>query len=122
MAKIVGLDDISASELEEEIDRGATFVVYQYTISLLFLTLTRGTNIYFVRSDESRLAKGLPWTGLTLALGWWGFPFGLIFTPITVVKNVLGGKDVTDQVLTAMRAGSLSDAEQLAIDDSGAAR
>ena len=97
--KIVGLEGLSADELREELDRGARFVVYQYCISVVFLTFTRGTNIYFVRSDESRLVKGLPWTALSMVAGWWGFPFGLIFTPWVVGRNLLGGKDVTDDVV-----------------------
>jgi hypothetical protein len=102
MAKIVGLEGLSHEELVQELDRGARFVVYQYCISLLAITFTRGTSIYFVRSDESRLARGLPWTFLSLALGWWGFPFGLIFTPIAVVKNLAGGKDVTNEIVAAL--------------------
>jgi hypothetical protein len=23
-------------------------------------------------------------------LGWWGFPFGVIFTPVQIVRNVIG--------------------------------
>lgn len=102
MAKIVGLEDMSHEELAHELDRGAKFVVYQYTVSVVFVTFTRGTNIYFVRSGDSRFVRGLPWTLLSLALGWWGFPFGLIFTPISVGRNLLGGKDVTNEVVAAL--------------------
>ena len=102
---IIGLEGVTHEDLAQELDRGAKFVIYSYCISILILTFSRSTNIYFVRSDESRLAKGLPWTALSLALGWWGFPFGLIFTPITVVRNLLGGKDVTDDVVAALSAG-----------------
>lgn len=102
MAKIVGLEGLSHEELAHELDRGAKFVVYQYCVSLLVITFTRGTSIYFVRSGESRLVRGLPWTMLSLALGWWGFPFGLIFTPMVVIKNLAGGKDVTNEVVGAL--------------------
>jgi hypothetical protein len=95
MAKIVGLEGVSREELAHELDRGAKFVVFQYCVSVVFLTVTRGTNIYFVRSDESPLVKGLPWTALSMALGWWGFP-------IVVGKNLLGGKDVTNDVVAAL--------------------
>ncbi|HEX6986100.1 MAG TPA: hypothetical protein VF170_12035 [Planctomycetaceae bacterium] len=109
MAKIVGLEGLTHEDLAQELDRGARFVVYQYCVSVLVLTFTRGTNIYFVRSDESRMAKGLPWTALSLAFGWWGFPFGLIFTPVTVIRNLLGGKDVTDEVLAALYPNGATD-------------
>jgi len=102
MAKIIGLEDVTHDELAREIDLGAKFVIYEYCVSLLVITFTRGTNVYFVRSGESRLARGLPWTLVSLAFGWWGFPFGLIFTPISIGKNLFGGKDVTNEVLATL--------------------
>ncbi len=102
MSKIVGLEGVSHEELAQELDRGAKFVVYEYCLSFLVITFTRGTNVYFVRSGESRLVRGLPWTFVSLAFGWWGFPFGLIFTPISIGKNLLGGKDVTGEILAVL--------------------
>jgi hypothetical protein len=100
--KIIGLEGLSHEELAQQLDRGAKFVMYLYCISALVLTFSRSTNVYFVRSDESRLVKGLSWTALSLAFGWWGFPFGLIFTPIAVGRNLLGGTDVTDEVVAML--------------------
>ena len=40
---------------------------------------------------------------LSLFLGWWGFPFGPIFTIWALVVNFGGGRDVTHEVLANLR-------------------
>ena len=44
------------------------------------------------------IAKGLPWTGLSLLAGWWGIPWGPIWTIQALVTNLRGGKDVTAEI------------------------
>lgn len=34
--------------------------------------------------------------GFSLLLGWWGFPWGLIVTPIILIRNVIGFFELTD--------------------------
>jgi|SRR5918996_4324098 hypothetical protein len=105
MTKIVGLEDIkSDGELQLEIQQGGKFVMYQYCISILILTFKRSSNIYFLRHEENPLIKGLPFTLLSLALGWWGIPWGPIYTVQSVWMNFQGGKDVTQEILTSMRS------------------
>ena len=101
--KIVGLEGMGSLDIQTEIQKGAKFVVFQYVISLLVITFRRNSNIYFVKADESAFVKGLPFTLLSLVLGWWGIPFGIIYTPIAVFTNLSGGKDVTAEVLAATR-------------------
>lgn len=36
---------------------------------------------------------------LSLLFGWWGFPFGLIYTPISLFQSLSGGKDITREVM-----------------------
>lgn len=86
-------------DVQDEVMNGAKFVIYTYCISVLVMTFKRGTDIYFVKNSESRVAKGLPWTLLTFLLGWWGIPWGFIYTPMALYDNLSGGKDVTDQVM-----------------------
>ena len=103
MAKITGLEEIqSGSHLQMELKQGGKFVVYQYCISLLVITFRRSSNIYFIRSEENAIVKGLPFTLLTLLLGWWGIPWGPIYTVTSVWTNFKGGKDVTQEVLASM--------------------
>jgi hypothetical protein len=32
---------------------------------------------------------------VSLLLGWWGVPWGLIYTPLTLWSNLSGGREVT---------------------------
>lgn len=103
MAKIVGLEEIKSSmQLQQEIASGAKFVVYQYCISILIMTFKRGSNIYFIPGGESRLTKGLGFSLLSFFFGWWGIPWGPIYTIQALWTNFHGGKDVTNEVLASM--------------------
>jgi len=90
---------MSSEELAFEIQRGGRFVVYQYCVSLLVVTFKRNSPVKFIRAGESATAKGLPFTLLTLVLGWWGIPWGFIYTPQVIYKNLNGGIDVTAALL-----------------------
>jgi hypothetical protein len=101
--RIIGIEGMTGQELREELIRGGKFVIYEYCISLIVLTVKRPSNIYFIRSGESAVAPGLVFSVLSLFLGWWGFPFGPIFTIWALVTNFAGGRDVTHGVLAQLR-------------------
>jgi hypothetical protein len=97
------LDEIqSGSHLQLELQRGAKFVAYQYCISVVVMTFRRSSNIYFIKSEDNAVVKGLPFTLLSLLLGWWGIPWGPIFTIQSIWTNFSGGKNVTQEVLASM--------------------
>lgn len=103
MTKIVGMDEIkSGLHLQQEIASGGKFVVYQYCISVLIMTFRRSSDIYFVPASESRFVKGLIFSLLSFFLGWWGIPWGPIYTIQSLWTNFNGGKDVTQEVLASM--------------------
>jgi hypothetical protein len=97
--KIQGADGLTFDQVQREVERGGKFVIYQYCFSALVMTFRRNTDIYFIRPGESAFAKGMQWTLISLVAGWWGFPWGLIYTPMALFQNLKGGKDVTPQVL-----------------------
>ncbi len=96
------LASMTPSEIALEVQRGARFVVYQYCVSIIVITFRRASPPQFVPAGESRAKVGLPWTLLTALVGWWGFPFGLVWTPMAIYKNAKGGIDVTRQVLATL--------------------
>lgn len=102
MAAIRNLNDLSPEQVGSELQRGARFVMYQYTISLILITFQRSSDIYFIPANESTVTKGLPFTFLSFALGWWGLPWGPIRTIQSLVSNFSGGKDVTQEVIGLM--------------------
>ena len=100
--KIIGIDGMSVEELNEELQRGAKFVIYEYCVSLVVVTLKQPSNVHFIRAGESGVGRGLPFTALSLVFGWWGIPWGPIYTIWALAVNFGGGKDVTGAVVGAL--------------------
>lgn len=96
---IKNLEGLSPAQLKREIDHGGKFVVYEYTISILIMTFRRSGGIYFIKSNENAVVKGLGYTVLSFFLGWWGIPWGPIYTIGSLYKNLRGGTDITQEVL-----------------------
>src|SRR5260221_3724206 len=99
---IKGLENISVEQLSQEIRQGGKFVHFSYCISLLLITFRRSSSVYYVRPGESAIVKGMPYSALSLIAGWWGFPWGPIFTVTSLVTNLGGGKDVTMQIMNSL--------------------
>ena len=96
--KIQGIEGMSPDRLQFELQRGAKLVFYQYAISILVMSFRRSSDIYFIPAGESAVKKGLPWSLISLVAGWWGIPWGPIFTIQSLVTNFKGGKDVTAEL------------------------
>jgi hypothetical protein len=99
---IIGIDDLTRDELREELRRGGRFVIYQYCISVILLNFKRPSDIYFLRANEGGVGPGLKFSRLTLVFGWWGIPWGPIYTIWALAVNFGGGKDVTRKVLDSI--------------------
>jgi hypothetical protein len=105
--QIRGIEGMTPEQIRFEVQRGARFVFFQYCVSVVILTFRRPSDVYLVREGESALVKGLPFTLLTAILGWWGIPWGPIYSVQSLVTNFRGGKDVTSQVAASFSsAGS----------------
>lgn len=100
---IRGAEGLSDAEIATEVSRGGRFVVYYYAISIVIMTFRRSSDIHFLRAGESGFGRGLPWTLLTLVLGWWGIPWGPFYSIQSIYTNLTGGHDVTNQIM--QRAG-----------------
>ena len=101
--KIVGIEGLDRNLLAFELQQGARFVFYQYCISILILTFKRPSSIYFLRPGESAIKKGLGFSLITFLFGWWGIPWGPIYTVGSFITNFGGGKDVTQEVLASLQ-------------------
>ncbi len=102
MPEIKNLEGLSGQDLQRELQHGGKFVVYQFCISIVIMTFRRSSDIYFIRSTENGVLTGLGFTFLTFMLGWWGIPWGPIYTIQSLYKNLSGGVDVTDEVVAAL--------------------
>ena len=98
------LDDLSklpVLEVNQHLADGARFVRFSYAISLVLITFQRESDVYFIRKDDNAFAEGWPYSLLSFLLGWWGIPFGPIYTIMALVRN-FKGRDVTKEVIEAM--------------------
>ena len=102
--QIKNIEGLTVEELDKEIADGGKFVYYQYTVSMLVMTFKRNSDIYFVKSNQKSSVKGLPYTLLSAVLGWWGIPWGPIYTIQTLSRNISGGLDVTPQIMASLVA------------------
>jgi hypothetical protein len=102
-----GVDGLTVSDVNRELDHGGRFVVFQWVVSPLLMSFKRSSPIYFVRANEGTFKKAWPYVGLSLLLGWWGVPWGLFWTPASILRNVRGGIDVTPTVVKALNSHEL---------------
>jgi hypothetical protein len=94
----VPVEQMTPEQLRFELQRGAKFVQYQYCISILVMTFKRFSKVTYVPPEESAVMKGMGFTLLALVAGWWGIPWGPIWTVQALWVNLRGGKDLTPQI------------------------
>jgi hypothetical protein len=102
LRSISGVQGMSVADLQQAVAAGGKFVRFQFCVSVLVLSFKRSSPIIFVRPGESAFAKGLSYSLISLVAGWWGIPWGPIWTLTTVAENIAGGKDLTPFVLAAL--------------------
>jgi hypothetical protein len=86
--------------LEREVLEGGRFVVFQYCFSVLIMSFKRSSPVMFLRGNEDGAREALSYSLISLVAGWWGIPWGPIWTIATVSTNLSGGKDLSQAILT----------------------
>ena len=104
MAAIKNTEGMTDYEINYELANGGKFVVFEYCISILVMTFKRSSDVYFIKAGESTTKHSIGYTLLSLVVGWWGFPWGPIYTIGSFITNLSGGKNVTDDVLQQIGA------------------
>ncbi len=100
--EIKNIDGLSAAQLQKEVATGARFVYFQYTLSLVVITLKRTSGVYLIRSHENAVSRSFPYTLISFLFGWWGVPWGPKCTLEAIQNNLRGGKNVTDDVMAVV--------------------
>ena len=118
MSQIKNMEGMTDGQIRSELARGGKFVIFPYTMSFLITTLRRNSDIHFIRAGETTFKYSWKYILLNLLLGWWGFPWGLIYTPGALFKQIAGGKNVTAEVLQAIGQQQQMEAAQHANIDS----
>ncbi len=105
-------DDIKTDDINGLIKAGAKFIAYQYIISVpLFPPTKRFSKLYFITQNEKTSKYSLKYNLLCIFLGLWGLPFGPPSMIRTIISNLRGGLDLTDDVLVNMKQDTLSKKE-----------
>ncbi len=73
---------------------------YYTCFSIVFFTM-KTTTPYFLVGTDAQQRSAVTATAITSLLGWWGIPFGLIFTPYCLFVNLKGGDRRTVESLIA---------------------
>ena len=104
MAKLKKIEGLSVNDINREASNGAKFVYFQYCFSIIVMTFKRGSDIYFIRPGESTFKYSIKYTLLTLLFGWWGIPWGPIYSIGAIFTNLKGGENITSDVIGSLNA------------------
>ncbi len=99
--EIRGIENMSMAELAREVERGGRFMLYTYCISIIAMTFRRPSAIYFIKSNEIPVKHGWPFLLISTVFGWWGIPWGPVYT-IQSIYKAFAGTDVTSEVLKTL--------------------
>lgn len=98
--QIKNIEGLSVSQIRQMVDNGGRFVIFPYTVSLVVMTFKRGSSIYFIKPNERSIKHSYKHVLVNSTLGWWGIPWGPIYTIGSMYHHIMGGKDVTNDVMT----------------------
>lgn len=102
MATIKNIDGYTTEQLRQAVARGGKFVYFSYTISIAVMTFKRASSIVFIPEGESTFKHRAGYSAVNLVMGWWGIPWGPIYTIGAMATNMSGGKDVTAEVVSQL--------------------
>ena len=97
--KIKGTKGMTVFQIQEEVTNGGRFVQFSYCFSIIVASFRQSSSIYLIKNGESPFLKSLPFSAISFLLGWWGIPWGVIYTVGCLYVNAGGGKDVTAVIM-----------------------
>jgi hypothetical protein len=96
---IKGIKGMTIPQIQDEIACGGKFVRFPFCISLGVVSFRYASAVYLVKRDESVFRKGVPFAILSFLFGWWGIPWGPVYTLGCLLSTLKGGKDVTNDMI-----------------------
>lgn len=100
--KIKNIDGLSVSEIQAIVNDGGRFVFFPYTVSVVLATFKRASSIYLIRPYEKTIKYSYKHVLTNAVVGWWGLPWGPVYTIGSIYDQMKGGKDVTDAVMSEL--------------------
>ncbi len=89
-------------QLKSQLEQGLRYVAFQYCVSIGFMTFKRTSRVYTLGPHDNRFLLGFRYSLVSLLFGWWGIPWGPIWTIETIIANCRGGKDITHQMIATI--------------------
>ena len=83
------LSAVPQDELAKAVEAGGRFVLFSYCISVLVLSFRRSSEITFLRRDQDGAGDAIKFSAISGLLGWWGIPWGPIWTIAALIRNDL---------------------------------
>jgi hypothetical protein len=96
---------LSLKEIYKALRSGGCAVTYGYCVSIFALTFRLASSPHFIKPGEPLSKYRWSYTLRSLLLGWWGLPWGPIYTISMIRVNYKdgGGTDITDEVMSLLR-------------------
>ena len=86
--------------LAQAIRAGGKFVIYPYCVSAAIVTFRRSSGVVYVAPGQK--VRPWEWILISLVVGWWGIPWGPIWTIDSIRKCLGGGVNVTGAAIRSM--------------------
>jgi len=102
--KIIGASTLSAQELYDALEKQEAYCVkFQFCISCFYITFKRDSKLFYIPKDKKRIFFHWPYTVITLLFGWWGIPWGPIWSAQVLSANASGSEDLSYEVMQVLR-------------------
>ncbi|UUC44700.1 hypothetical protein [Flavobacterium cerinum] len=98
--EIKNIDGLKVSQIRAIVNSGGKFVIFPYTVSIVLMTFKRSSSIYLVRPEESSFKYSYKHVLVNGIFGWWGLPWGPVYTIQSLYHQISGGKEVTKEIMT----------------------
>lgn len=95
-----------AEKVCSQSSRGARYVRFEMWFSFVVITVRRQSPVYLTHSWRQRFVLGCRYSVLSLLLGPWGVPWGLLGTIWALWVNTTGGSDCTAEVVASAEASA----------------
>jgi hypothetical protein len=99
---VSGAEGMTLLQVEEDVLRGGRFRTFPWSFSLVILSFRRSSPLIYVPANQWVGGHAWLWTLPSLFLGWWGIPWGFLFTLMNIYRNAMGGRELTPAVLQAL--------------------
>lgn len=92
-------EPLTIEALKGKIDNGYRFKVFQYCFSPIFATYYPFSPAFLMKEKKAARPQIRKYNLLSAIFGWWGVPYGPLYTIRSMKLNLKGGLDVTDDIM-----------------------